>query len=144
MLTFSFKGTNPAGEVIIDSSIESIDKLVEKLIKLQPDKILGLGRYSGRDQDKIRIEATCSNKFRNSTFDNSPLTHLSINHWIQPNDEFKLAKGIGNSWCNLVSYKIMSAINSGKLKSQYTFLHIPKNVVLDPSTTIGMIFSIKD
>lgn len=31
----------------------------------QPGYILGLGVYSGKDQDKIRIETKCTNQFRN-------------------------------------------------------------------------------
>ncbi len=128
MVVFSFKGVEPAGEIILESSIEDIDKLVGKLIELQPARILGLGRYSGKDQDQIRIERICTNKFRNKTIDGNPLTQLSINYWIKPNQQMKLAQGIGNSWCNLVSFKIMSTINAGLLRSQYTFLHIPKNI----------------
>ncbi len=40
----------------------------------------------------------------------------------------KYAAGIGNSYCNLVSWKIMRSISQKKLKSQYTFLHTPKSL----------------
>lgn len=40
----------------------------------------------------------------------------------------KFTKAIGNSYCNLVSWKIMQLINFQKLNSHYTFLHIPKTM----------------
>ncbi len=38
---------------------------------------------------------------------------------------------MGNSYCNRVSYEIMKRIESGELKSRYTFLHIPKGFEVD-------------
>lgn len=40
----------------------SINKYIEFLLHDQPEYIIGLGLYSGKDQDKIRIETLCSNK----------------------------------------------------------------------------------
>jgi pyrrolidone-carboxylate peptidase len=45
---------------------------------------------------------------------------------ISPGKYFKLSDGIGNSWCNLVSYRIMGLIENRELGSRYTFVHIPK------------------
>ncbi len=129
MFVFAFKGTSSphSNTHFIDSSEEAIDKLLEELIKLQPDKILGLGKYSGKDQAQVRIEIICTNKFRNKILGDQ-LIQLPIPYFLEPNKNMKLASGIGNSWCNLVSYKIVLAINSGKIKSKYTFLHIPKGM----------------
>ncbi len=43
-----------------------------------------------------------------------------------PNVHFKYADAVGNSWCNLISWKIMRLIENGILRSRYAFLHIPK------------------
>jgi pyrrolidone-carboxylate peptidase len=37
-----------------------------------------------------------------------------------------MADKLGNSWCNLISWKIMRIIKDGSLHSRFTFLHIPK------------------
>lgn len=100
------------------------------LLHDQPDHILGMGLYSGVDQDAIRIETVTTNRFRNNPIDSSTESpnSLEINSFIKPTGYSKFASGLGNSWCNLISWKIMRLITSGKLKSQYTFLHIPKKL----------------
>ncbi|MCL5784693.1 MAG: hypothetical protein M1142_05065 [Patescibacteria group bacterium] len=92
----------------------------------QPEFILGMGAYSGQDNDAIRIETTTNNKFRNNIIDSKDPKTLSINPFLKPSPGMKLASGLGNSWCNFVSWKIVKLINQKSLKSQYTFLHIPK------------------
>jgi pyrrolidone-carboxylate peptidase len=94
----------------------------------QPDYILGMGIYSGKDQDAIRIETVTTNKFRNDPIEKDVADdHLKINYFLKPTDhDVKLASGMGNSWCNLISWKIMRLIMNKKLASQYSFLHIPK------------------
>lgn len=77
----------------------NFEQYLEILLHSQPKFVLGLGSYSGVDNDKIRIERVCTNKFGNT---------------------------MGNSWCNKVSYQIMKLIESGELKSEYTFLQIPR------------------
>jgi hypothetical protein len=89
---------------------------------------LGLGVYSGRDQDKIRIEKSCTNKFRNDFIEGDGLIEIKIIPYLKPSQNSKYAQGIGNSWCNLISWKIMTIINKGELASKYTFLHIPKRM----------------
>lgn len=104
----------------------SVKSYMNFLIHDQPAYIIGLGLYSGVDQGKIRIEQKCSNKFRNEYREETSLTEIEINYFLQPLRNSKYASGIGNSYCNLISYKIMKLIQSGELKAQYTFLHIPK------------------
>jgi pyrrolidone-carboxylate peptidase len=53
---------------------------------------------------------------------------MEIKPFLQPTPLTKLAKGIGNSYCNFVSWKIMQLITKGDLCSQYTFLHIPRQM----------------
>lgn len=108
------------GETSIDHYIDHF------LLHDQPGYILGIGIYSGIDQDKIRIEAKCTNQFRNDFMEGNYLKELDIKPFLKPNQSAKLACSIGNSYCNMASWKIMSKINKGELKSKYTFLHVPK------------------
>ena len=108
--------------------IDSINGYLKFLIQNQPKYILGMGTYGGIDQNKIRIEEICTNKFRNSYIEGGRLESHKINSFLELNDSFKLADGIGNSYCNYISYQITKLINNGDLKSKYTFLHIPKTI----------------
>lgn len=98
------------------------------LIHDQPSYVLGLGSYSGADQDKIRIETICSNQFRNDFSEGDQYTEIKINPFLKPTAAMKYATAIGNSYCNLISWKIMQMINYEKLHSHYTFLHVPKTM----------------
>lgn len=107
----------------------NIDHYLDLLLHDQPKFILGMGVYSGVDQDAIRIETYTINQFRNNPieFDTNSPKKLFIDPFSKPLvDNSKLASGLGNSWCNLISWKIMRLINQKKLNSRYTFLHIPK------------------
>ncbi len=108
----------------------NIDHYLDLLIHDQPSHILGLGSYSGIDQDKIRIERITTNQSRNGKVEENAPNKLKINSFLPlsiPSENFKYAEAIGNSWCNLISWKIMRLIEKGVLHSQYTFLHVPKN-----------------
>ena len=130
ILVFAFKGTvaeTVAGKLesvvqiyIVDSSMRAIDELTIKIQQQDPNYILGMGMYSGRDKDRLRIEKYCSSQFRD---DKNTLEQLTLPHFIRQGDYIKEAAGIGNSWCNLVSYRIMKEINP----NHFTFLHIPKS-----------------
>lgn len=89
---------------------------------------LGQGIYSGADQDKIRIETKCSNKFRNDFIEGNNYEELLINPYLKPSMLSKYAEGIGDSYCNLISYKIIKLITNKQLKSEYTFLHIAQTM----------------
>jgi pyrrolidone-carboxylate peptidase len=104
----------------------SIEKYMKFLLHDQPEYILGLGSYSGVDQDKIRIETVCTNKFRNGFVAGGSLVETPIRNFLYENEVMKEAKGLGNSWCNYISWKIVYLIEQRQLKSMYTFLHIPK------------------
>lgn len=108
----------------------NIDHYLNLLVHDQPIQILGLGSYSGADQNKIRIERITTNQFRNDKIEENAPDKLEINNFLQfpiPNDHLKYADAIGNSWCNLISWKIIRLIENGTLHSRYTFLHIPKD-----------------
>ena len=83
----------------------SINKYLDFLIHDQPTFILGLGVYSGVDQDKIRIETICTNQFRNDYLDTDGLLINQIPSFIVANESTKLSRGIGNSWWQ-VPYKL--------------------------------------
>lgn len=106
----------------------NIEHYLEMLLHDQPTYVLGIGTYSGVDQNQIRIETICTNQFRNDYVDDNEKQEITINSFLSENSQMKLAEAMGNSHCNLVSWKIMQLINQGKLNAQYTFLHIPKSM----------------
>ena len=125
--------------------VTSIEQYLNFLIKGQPEYILGLGVYKGIDQDEIRIEEVCTNKFKNGFIEDDKFEISKINPYLKPNKLSKLAGGIENSYCNYISYKIINLIQAGELKSKYTFLHIPKsfNAQISAKTIDEMIFNFK-
>ncbi len=106
-------------KLLLNSSQGAIATFIKTTDFTQFTHCIGIGVYSGRDQDKIRIESSCTNKFRNQGDANQ---RINIPYFLPADKEFKIAHGIGNSWCNLVSYTLI------KLSPDmpYTFLHIPK------------------
>jgi pyrrolidone-carboxylate peptidase len=134
LLIFSFKG-NISEEVLqlcqfansyyILSDLKFIDNFVDELVGKNPKYIIGLGLYNGRDKDKLRIESTCNNQFRNDIIGNM-FNEYAINNFFKESSYMKKSKGIGNSYCNYISYRIMNLIQQKKLDSQYTFIHIPQ------------------
>lgn len=130
LLVFSFRGNIservlnllniPCLKYKLGSSQKEIEKLMNHLEEAKPDFIIGLGMYTGKDCDKLRIETQCNPKFRNRTL---YFPQLLINPFLTPLMHSKFAKGIGNSYCNFVSLKIKNS----NLASNYTFIHIPKD-----------------
>lgn len=106
----------------------NLDRYIEMLLRDQPECILGLGVYSGVDQDKIRIETKYTNKFRDDFIDSSSLQEFNINPYLKPSILSKYSNSIGDTYCNLVSWKILQLIIQKKLQSQYCFLHIPTKI----------------
>lgn len=106
----------------------NLDMYLDMLMRDQPQYILGLGSYSGVDQEKIRIETLSSNQFRNGSVEGNKYVEVEIKPFLLPTKIMKYANAIGNSYCNQTSWQIMKLINQGKLTSQYTFLHIPKSI----------------
>lgn len=107
---------------LLDSNVENINKFVKQFAS-GSYRILGLGQYSGRDFDKLRIETICNNRFRNR---NLEWKNLRMRPFLKPKNNSKFAKGLGNSFCNLVSLGI---INSSQ--AEYAFVHIPKRFNVD-------------
>ena len=107
----------------------NIDHYLQMLVYEQPKYILGLGTYFGIDQDNIRIETVTKNQFRNTLIEtNYQITKkLILEPFVRQVPQAKLASALGNSWCNLISWKIARLIEKGEVQSQYTFLHIPKS-----------------
>ena len=147
MIIFSFqhnltekvlKGIDVGEKFSVLSHEVYISKFVQQLLKSNPPFVLGLGIYSGRDNDTLRIETVCSNKFKN-TVQGPVLYQRSITPFLQPLNKSKLAQGLGNSYCNLISFLIMDTIEKQKLQTKYTFIHVPKN--FDIGTAINEINS---
>ena len=107
----------------------NIDHYLKMLIHDQPKYILGMGTYTGVDKDSIRIETITKNQFRNDVIKNDfPISkQIMISPFVKESENTKLASALGNSWCNLISYKIMKLIENNELNSKYTFLHIPSS-----------------
>jgi len=106
----------------------NVEHYLEMLLHDQPPYVLGLGTYSGVDQNQIRIETICTNQFRNDYVNDNEKQKIKINSFLSENSQMKMAKAMGNSHCNLTSWKIMQLIHQGKLNAQYTFLHVPKSM----------------
>jgi pyrrolidone-carboxylate peptidase len=107
----------------IESSERAIEGCLNEVDFSKYDYVIGVGQYSGRDQDKIRIERSCSAQFRNK---NRGAKRIKIPYFLSENECMKLSDGIGNSYCNLLSYNIVTKFPAIK----YTFLHIPCNIKL--------------
>jgi pyrrolidone-carboxylate peptidase len=104
----------------IESSKTAIEAVVKQLKDTKPTIIIGLGAYSGRDQDKLRIERACNLKWRNTALTQFPIT--TIKTVLHETNITKFSYHHGNSWCNLLS---VSCINRKELCNVYNFVHIP-------------------
>jgi len=114
--------------------INGINDLINLITINNPEYILGIGSYSGIDFDSIRIETLTKNKFRNNRIGEKD--KYVISPFLSIDNNYKLANAMGNSWCNLVSYKIMELIDNHKISSSYTFLHIPKKYNLNNTVSL--------
>jgi hypothetical protein len=106
----------------------NLDRYLDLLLHDQPAYVLGLGLYSGRDREKIRIETKCTNKLSRGYSEGNKLIEVPLNPFLVPSGGSKYGQRMGNSLCNLTSWKIMKLVNSGRLRSRYTFLHLPKTM----------------
>ncbi len=112
-----------------NSHQRTIDSYLTKVQEEKPLFILGLGQYGGRDKTPVRIETLCKNKFRNDKIFSHGPDEYKIKPFIKENEIFKKASGLGNSWCNQISYRIMRLKEEGNLRNtKYTFLHIREDV----------------
>lgn len=93
----------------------------------KPDLIVGLGDYTGVDQDNLRIESYCTNSFRNEIVDWSSKIKYSLYVPERLPLGFKRGTGMWNWFCNNACYKLLKWIEWKKLKTQLVFIHIPKN-----------------
>jgi hypothetical protein len=94
--------------------------------------IIRLARQAGVKsvaEDCYPLIRALINQRLNDVIDNSfPMSkEINIKPFIKESENTKIASALGNSWCNLISYKIMRLIENKELKSKYTFLHIPSS-----------------
>lgn len=134
LFVFAFKGTiaervlstmNLASAYFLDSNIDALDALVLRTSREAPAFVIGMGQYTGRDNDRLRIETMCSNQFRNGHIGGTR-QELRMHDFLLPGPSSKVATGIGNSWCNAISFQMISMIRIHKLTTRYAFIHIPK------------------
>ncbi len=125
----------------------NIDHYLSMLLHDQPKYILGMGTYFGVDQDNIRIETITKNQFRNYAIEKDlPKTKsILLQPFVKKTNQTKHASALGNSWCNLVSWKIARLIEKGELRAKYAFLHIPKSFSTNTAVEIigAMVQDIK-
>jgi len=134
---FAFKWTNAlkVAEKFYDniysleSSVAAIDYLCSLLLTIKPQKIIGFGDYSWPDNDFFRLETFCTNRFRNEFLDSSGLKKYQLSLIFDQDSRRKLAYGIGNSRCNLVSYKISRLADLNNYRAKYWFVHVPKKML---------------
>lgn len=107
----------------LPSNKEAITDFVQQTNFAYYDYVIGMGSYSGRDHEAIRLETQCSNNFRVRP---ATLRFHAISPSFAPTGPFAYAQGIGNSWCNLVSFMLLEAYPN----LNYTFLHIPKSFAI--------------
>lgn len=129
LLVLAFRGTIaqhiaddltiPAHTVLIESDKDWISQWVARIDFREWDYILAMGEYTGRDQESLRIETSCSSQFRNDT---SNLRNRVIPYFFKPTAPFKLAHGMGNSWCNVLAFQILTCPYP---PANFTFLHVP-------------------
>jgi len=86
----------------------NIDHYLNMLLHDQPEFILGLGGYSGGQQNDIKVEA-----------------------FSKPLNEANYSPKFGNALCSLISWKITQLINQKTLRSKYAYLHIPSTTPLN-------------
>ncbi|RJQ26033.1 hypothetical protein C4577_04360 [Candidatus Parcubacteria bacterium] len=106
----------------------NINQYLNILIYDKPEYVLGLGEYSGIDQEAVRIETVAKNQFRNDPIEPDVfLKEVCFTPFVKQVNGTKLVSGLGNSWCNFISWKILRLISNNKLSSRYSFLHVPRS-----------------
>ncbi len=111
-----------------DIAIRDTELMLNEISRLNPDLILGMGHYSGRDKSHLRLEQICKNKFRDIILGET--TEYYFGDYFKDKfdpEYFKLAYAMGNSFCNLSCYKISEVIEKNNLNSKLCFVHIPKS-----------------
>lgn len=135
LIVFAFKETTSSkvlerlkvrNKRYVDSSAHSIDSFVSGLPFREGLWVLGIGDYSGRDKEKLRIETRCHPRFRKRT-----LTGKSkMSPFLKPGLRSKYAQGLGNSFCNLISHRIIN-----RTRAEYAFIHIPKGFEVESAVS---------
>lgn len=119
-----------------ESSLDDIKRLLENIETTKPKKIFGLGEYDGKDKEYLRIETLAKNKFRNAKIGTVESYEISKEFNDQKIEGFKIATAMGNSFCNLSSYRIAEYIKNNNLNIQTAFIHIPKRFNIDKAINL--------
>jgi pyrrolidone-carboxylate peptidase len=107
----------------------NIDRYLEKIQIERPNLIIGLGMT--RTGKSIKVEGICKNNFGQKQIDKdqeiNTEVQISASKMIQKLPQgFIFAETIGNSYCNLMSWKIQQLIEQNNLQTKLVFIHIPK------------------
>jgi hypothetical protein len=116
--------------VLLDSSEPAISQFASSIDLGKYTHILGLGSYSGLGTSEIRIETKCTSQFHRGA---DGLHIMAIPFFLKSSSRLKLTNGIGNSWCNLASYQVVTSCPD----TPFTFLHIPESFL--PGDAVAII-----
>ena len=108
--------------LVIASSDKGIDRAINYIAEQKPARVLALGMYAGKDSAQCRLELSCSSRFRNQ----GTRKKWRLNSWLN-SMTLKPANGMGNSWCNKLSYEVTRKYS----QLPFSFVHIPKSYEVD-------------
>ena len=107
--------------VALQNDIAEIDRGLNDLLKRGAAQIIGVGDYSGRDTNQIRIETMARNKFRNEPIANNSVAELPLDTWLRAGQHSKFAAAMGNSLCNYAAYQLTKTIIDNQLQTSVSF-----------------------
>lgn len=115
------------------TQFKRIQGLLKKIEEIEPNYILGMGIYR-KDGKFLRVEKKFINKRGGKLINpQGPGTIYSNSSFIEDSKQFNKtnfpvceASFAGNGPCNFSAYSILNKLEEIKLKSEFTFLHIPQ------------------
>lgn len=108
---------------LVPSDELAIKQLCESLNVQSYNLVVGMGMYSGPLQGALRFEQVCTDKFRNA----GTGVRISMTHLLPKVPGARHAQGIGNSYCNLLSWQFMKHHQN---EPKYCFIHIPRTATV--------------
>lgn len=116
------------------SYIATNDSDYKVILETKPDIIIWLWDYTGRDQQELRFESYCTNKFRNSLIDWDNIQKYML-YIPKTRLAYKVWRWMGNWYCNRACFLLSNLIHDSKHWSKIIFIHIPKTASKAPLIT---------
>ena len=107
--------------------IDNTQDLLNKIKKTYYSYILGVGIYTSK-KSKVKFEKTAKNKFRNDLIVKKAPDSYDISEFLSvPGNIGNIIEShkMGNSWCNMTSYKIKHTLVEYEIPTENGFVHIP-------------------